>query len=148
MESVHPRRQDSCPDCGRKKERKAKRCRPCYEKHHRVGQNFCACGKAITSKAKQCWTCRIESSRAHAKRIEPAGDRLSKLRYHDLQLLETENLELLESTLDHISVKCRTCSNLYVFDRYENETWACVHCDRVKLESAGFVLMRSDRVVL
>lgn len=132
MADVHPPRQNACPDCGASKQRKAKRCRECYDKQHRVPKNICECGSAISSKAKRCWPCRIEASRAQAKKISSS---VGKLRYHHLQLLETENLALVESTLREISVKCTLCDNSYVFDRDADETWACVHCDRLKVQA-------------
>lgn len=125
---VHPRKQDECPDCGKLKERKSARCRDCYMKNHMVG-NSCPCGTKIDRRATRCRPC---SDIARRKLTKPAVS-VPKLPYHRVQLLELEHLELVETTPSHISVKCTKCSDSYVFPRYEEETWACVSCDRAKV---------------
>ena len=127
---IHPRKQDECPDCGKLKERKSARCRDCYTENHRAPVNVCSCGTKIDRRAMRCRPCRDAARRSQPKRITP---RASKLPYHRIQLLELEHLELVEVTSAEVSVKCTECSNSYVFHRYEEETWACVVCDRVKV---------------
>jgi ribosomal protein S27E len=122
---IYPRKQDECPDCSGLKERKSARCRDCYEKNRAV-VNTCACGTRIDRRAKRCRPC---GDKARRKTVAKAP----KLSYYRVQLLESEHLELVEVTLSEISVKCTECSNSYVFPRHEEETWACVACDRVKV---------------
>ena len=126
---IHPRKQDECPDCGGLKERKSARCRDCYEKNRAV-VSVCPCGTRIDRRAKRCRPC---GDVARRKLTKKTAVRVPKLPYHRVQLLELEHLELVEVTATEVSVKCTECSDSYVFPRYEEETWACVSCDRVKV---------------